>query len=205
MKHSIIGGMEHTQLLSDVQQLTESLGRLPEAVAKPAFIAVSGLPGTGKSYFCRKLAERLPVIILQSDALRKVLFSSPSYSSQESYRLFRVCHRLIEELLKRGVSLILDATNLSERHREHLYSIADRLNVKLILVCVEAPPQVVHERLKARLENSEGKSDADWSVYQRMKSSVQKIRRNYYAVDTSRDITPIIGKIVREVNRRRAI
>jgi predicted kinase len=75
------------------------------------------------------------------------------------------------------------------------------LDVRLILVRVEAPPQVVHERLKSRLENSEGKSDADWTVYQRMKSTVQKIRRNYYAVDTSRDITPVLDKIVREVRR----
>jgi len=190
---------------SDVERLNESLGELPEPMVEPAFIAVSGLPGTGKSYFCSKLAERLQFVILESDALRKALFSSPSYSSQESSRLFRAVHLLIERLLKKGVPLILDATNLSERYREHLYSIADRLNVKLILVRVEAPPQVVHERLKARLENSEGKSDADWSVYQKMKSSVQEIRRNYYAVDTSRDITPIISKIVREVNRRRAI
>jgi len=195
----------HIEVVSDVDRLSESLGELPEPMVEPAFIAVSGLPGTGKSYFCSKLAERLQFVILESDALRRALFSPPSYSSQESSRLFRAVHLLIERLLKKGVPLILDATNLSERYREHLYSIADRLNVKLILVCVEAPPQVVHERLKTRRENSEGKSDADWSVYQRMKSSVQKICRNYYAVDTSRDITPIIGKIVREVNRRRAI
>lgn len=192
-------------LVSDVDRLSESLGELPEPMVEPAFIAVSGLPGAGKSYFCSKLAERLPFVILESDDLRKALFSSPSYSSQESSHLFRAVHLLIERLLKKGVPLILDATNLSERYREHLYSITDRLNVKLILVRVEAPPQVVHERLKARLENSESKSDADWTVYQRMKSTVQKIRRNYYAVDTSRDITPVLEKVVREVNKRRGI
>ena len=192
-------------LVSDVDRLSESLGELPEPMVEPAFIAVSGLPGAGKSYFCSKLAERLPFVIMESDDLRKALFSSPSYSSQESSHLFRAVHLLIERLLKKGVPLILDATNLSERYREHLYSITDRLNVKLILVRVEAPPQVVHERLKARLENSESKSDADWTVYQRMKSTVQKIRRNYYAVDTSRDITPVLEKVVREVNKRRGI
>ena len=86
--------MEDSQLISDVQQLTDGLGRLPEPVVKPAFVAVSGLPGTGKSYFCSKLA-----------------------------------------------------------------------------------------------------------VYQRMKPSVQRINRNHYAVDTSRDITPVLDKIVREVRR----
>ena len=193
--------MENTHLISDVQRLIESLGQLPEAVVKPVFIVVSGLPGTGKSYFCSQLAERLPVIILESDTLRKALFSSPSYSSQESSHLFRACHLLIERLLKKGVSLIFDATNLSERNREHLYSIADRLDVKLVLVRVEAPPQVVYQRLKARGEDSEGKSDADWMVYHRMKPSVEKIRRNHYAVDTSRDITPVLDKIVRQVTR----
>jgi len=193
--------VEDTQLLSDVQRLTESLGQLPEAVAEPVFIAVSGLPGTGKSYFCSKLVERLSFIILESDALRKALFPSPSYSQQESSRLFRACHLLIERLLRKGISLILDATNLSERYREHLYSIADRLNVKLLLVRVEAPPQIVRERLESKLKDLENKSDADWEVYQKMKSSVQKITRNHYVVDTSKDITPVIDKIVREVNR----
>ncbi len=191
--------MEYTQLAADVERLAESLGQLPEPVVKPAFIAVSGLPGTGKSYFCGKLAERLPFVILESDALRKVLFSSPSYSSEESSHLFRAVHLLIEKLLKRGVPLILDATNLSEPHREYLYSIADHLDVKLTLVRVEAPPQVVRERLESRLENPKGKSDANWAIYQRMKFATQKISRKHYVVDTSRDITPVLGKIVKEV------
>ncbi len=195
--------MEHTQFVSDVQRLTQSLRQLPDPMVEPAFIVVSGLPGTGKSYFCSKLAERLSFVILESDALRKALFPSPNYSGQESSRLFRACHLLIERLLKKGIPLILDATNLSERYREHLYSIADRLDVKLVLVRVEAPANVVRERLKARQEggSSGNKSDADWEVYQRMKPAVQKIRRNHYAVDTSRDITPVLDKIVREVKR----
>ncbi len=190
-------------MIADAQRLWESLGPLPEPVVKPVFIVVSGLPGTGKSYFCRKLAERLPFLILESDVLRKTLFPAPTYSPPESTRLFQSIHHLIERLLKKGIPLILDATNLSERYRERLYNIADRLNAKLILIRVEAPPEVVRERLKGRSEgaSSEDHSDADWSVFQRMESSVQKIRRNHFAVDTSRDITPVLNKIVREANK----
>ena len=195
--------MAETQVISDAQRLSESLGQLPEPVVKPAFIVVSGLPGTGKSYFCKKLAERLPFVILESDALRKTLFPAPIYNPPESSRLFQAVHRLIEGLLKKGIPLILDATNLSERYRERLYHIADHLDAKLILVRVEAPPEVVYQRLKARSAktNSESGSDADWAVFQRMKSSVQKISRNHFAVDTSRDITPVLDKIVREANK----
>lgn len=193
--------MPDTQLLPDVDRLTESLGELPELVAEPTFIAVSGLPGTGKSCVCARLAQRLPSLILESDALRRVLFPSPGYSQQESAHLFRTVHLLIERMLKRGVSVILDATNLSERYREYLYSIADRLNVRLILVRVEAPPELVWERLKTRQENPGTKSDADWSVYQRLKRTAEKILRNHYVVDTSRDITPVLDKIVKEARR----
>ncbi len=170
-------------------------------MAEPSFIAVSGLPGTGKSYICSKLAERLSSLVLESDSLRKTLFPKPDYSRQESSYLFRAIHTLIGSLLKKGIPIILDATNLSERYREHLYSIADRLNVRLILVRVEAPPEVVRERLKNRQEDPKAKSDADWTVYQRMKDTVQRIRRNHYVVDTSQDITPFLDKIVREASR----
>ena len=193
--------MESSQLVSDAKRLIDSLGELPEPMVKPAFIVVSGLPGTGKSHFCSRLAKRIPLVILESDALRKVLFPSPAYSIEESSYLFRACHLLVERLLEKGIPLILDATNLSERHRERLYSIADHLDVKLILVRVEAPPEVVQERLKARQREPENKSDADWKVYQRMRPTVQKMGRNHYAVDTSRDITPVLDKIVREVKR----
>jgi len=186
---------------SDVKQLVANLGELPEPVAKPFLIVVIGLPGTGKSHFCRQLAQRLPAIILESDGLRKALFPSPDYSAAESVRLFRACHLLMERLLEKGIPLIFDATNLSEHNREYLYRIAERLGIKLVLVRVEAPPELVYQRLKERAAGSEGNSDADWKVYQRMKPQAQRIHRRHYAVDTSRDITPVIDKIVREINR----
>jgi hypothetical protein len=197
------GTMDAERVTSDVQELKKALGGLPEPVAKPALVIVSGLPGTGKSYFSRKLAERLPSAVIESDALRKQLFTIPTYRAEESHRLFNACHRLIEELLSKGVPVILDATNLVEHHREPLYRIARRLGAKLIIVRVEAPRELVRQRLQGRAEgiNREDKSDACWSIYQRMMTRVERISRNYFAVDTSRDITPVIDKIVREAKR----
>ena len=195
--------MGNTRIASDTQLLAGNLGQLPEPMAEPRFIMVSGLPGAGKSYFCKKLVERLPFLILESDALRETLFSPPTYSLAERSRLFRSLHHLIEGLLKQRIPLVLDATNLSERYRERLYNIADRLNVKLIVVRIEAPPNLVYKRLKARTEERKPKvnSDADWAVYQKMMPNMQKIHRNHYAMDTSRDITPVLDKIVMAVNK----
>lgn len=196
--------MTETQVVSNTEQLLESLEQLPEPVVKPAFVVVSGLPGTGKSYFCRQLAERIPLIILESDVMRKTLFPSPTYSTTESARLFQAIHHLIEHLLKKGIPLVLDATNLSEKNRERLYHIAYQVNARLVMVRVEAPPEVVQERLRNRADGTgskEDQSEADWAVFQRMKTSVQQIRRHQFVVDTSRDISPVLDKVVRELNR----
>src|SRR4030066_454683 len=179
--------MEQVQLNRDLVKLKGSLGSLPEATVNPGFVVVSGLPGTGKTFFRRKLAEKQPFCILESDAIRKTLFPSPDYSADESAQLFAACHSLIEWLLKNGVPVIFDATNLSEHHREHLYRISDKTRAKLVLVRVEAPPALAYQRLQARKDRAapEGKSDADWGVYRQMKPRTEEIRRNHFAVDTS--------------------
>jgi len=195
--------MKASRLADDVSVLRESLTRLPEPVADPALIVVSGLPGTGKSHFCRKLAERLDLVILESDSLRKQLFPSPTHDKEESTQLFRACHGLVEELLRRGINVALDATNLEEHNRERLYHIADQSGARLVIVRMEAPPEVVRQRLERRVrrEDQSDHSDADWNVYSKMKSTAEKIGRNHFAVDSSKDIAPVIDKIVRLVNR----
>jgi hypothetical protein len=195
--------MNDSQLTADVKQLMDSLGKLPEPTAAPLLIIVSGLPGSGKSYFCRRLAERLPLPIVESDAMRQILSHKPDYSQAESERLFRACHTLISKLLRKGISLIFDATNLIEHHREQLYRIAEKAGARLILVRVEAPPELVQQRLERRQTGLDpnDKSEADWQIYQWMTATAQKIRRNHFAVDTSKDIAPAIEKIVREARR----
>ena len=141
---------------------------------------------------------------MESDALRKALHPSPTYSAQESTRLFRLTHELIEELLDEGIPVLLDATNLMESHREHLYTIADRRGVKLVLVLGEAPPELVRERLaqRKRGKQRQDRSDADWEVYQRLRPSVEPIRHNHYTVDTIRDAGPAVEQVAREITRR---
>ncbi len=187
----------------DVEKLRQSLNGLPQPQIEPPLIVVSGLPGTGKSFFCRKLAERLSFLILESDTLRKILFPYPQYKESENKRLFSACHVLIEELLRKGIPVIFDATNLLEHHREYFYRAAERTGAKLILVWVEAPTEVVRQRLLAREKAAvpQYNSEAGWEVYNKMKPRREKISRNHLVVDTSQDITTVIDKIVRATKR----
>jgi predicted kinase len=195
--------MNASRLADDVSVLKQGLTKLPEPVVSPVLVVVSGLPGTGKSYFCRNLAHRIDLVVLESDRMRKQLFPSPTYDKEESTQLFKACHGLVEELLKKGINVALDATNLEEHNRERLYHIADQSGARLVIVRMEAPPEVVHQRLEQRVnrEDRSDHSDADWNVYSNMKSTVDKIGRNHFAVDSSKDIAPVIDKIVRLVNK----
>jgi predicted kinase len=190
-------------LNEDVEKLRRSLNGLPQPQVEPPLIMVSGLPGTGKSFFCRKLAERLSFFILASDTLRKILFPSPQYKENENKRLFSACHVLMEELLRMGIPVIFDATNLLEHHREYFYRAAERAGARLILVWVEAPTEVVRQRILAREKAAmpQFDSEAGWEVYNKMKPRREKISRNHLVVDTSQDITAVIDKIARAIKR----
>ena len=189
--------------LRDAEKLRQCLPPLPEPVDRTVFIVVSGLPGVGKSYVSRRLAGKLPLVVLESDALRQALFRNPGYSAAESARLFEAIHLLIEDLLEKGVSVVLDATSLVERHRQVLYAIADRTGARLIVVRVDAPATVVRQRLEARTKGDQDHSEADWRVYQMMKPTAEPIRRRHIVVDTSKDITPVVDRIVRLAKQRK--
>ena len=186
------------ELDDDVRRLEASLGSLPPPQRPPALVLVSGLPGSGKSHFSRELCRRHPLAHLDSDALRRALFPNPTHSAQESARLFAACHELLDRLLDRGVSTVLDATNLREIHRRPLYPIAERHGAPLLLVRIQAPPALIRRRLESRAR-VEGHSDIE--VYERMRKLAEPIRRPHIAVDTSRDIEPALDELAREMQR----
>ncbi len=189
----------------DVQTLETSLKRLPDPAVQPFLVLVSGLPGTGKSFFSRRLAEREPAVVLETDALRRTLFKEPNYSAQESQRLFQAIHELVERLLGKGITVVLDATNLVERHREVLYSIAERAGAHLIIVRTEAPDDAIRHQMEERTQKArdthEENGEADVNVYQRMRASEEKIGRNHFTVNTSENFEPVLQKIVRTIRR----
>ena len=188
-------------LETDVECLRRGIFPLPPPVDKPCMAVLSGLPGSGKTTFARNLAARVPLAILEGDALRKALFTQPSYSANESRRLFGAIHQLAYELLLDGISVLVDATNLRESNRTELYGLAERAGARLFLVCVEAPPEVIRERLGRRTLHPDPQeaSTADWRVYRRMAATAEPILRLHLTVDTSEDVGWALDKLARDM------
>lgn len=184
--------------LRDADRLQASLGRLPRSRRRPALIILIGLPGSGKSHFARQLAKRYPAAILDSDALRGVLYASPQHTDQENARLFPAIQLLTRRLLDRSVPVLLDATNLREAYRKPLYRLAKEAGARLVIVRLRAPFAVMRERLARRdaARSPLDRSTADLAVLERMRHDYERPRRPYFVVDTSQDARQDLDKIV---------
>lgn len=190
--------MRRSQATRDADLLLAGLGPLPDPLDRPALVVVSGLPGTGKSFVSRSLARQFPLAVLETDSLRRMLVARPTYSAEESGRLFAAVHLLIGRLLSTGVPVILDATNLVERNREILYHLAEQAGARLILVETRAAQSVALRRLRARGDTpgENEHSTAGVEVYHRMRLTAERIRRRHFVVDTSKDISAAVARVV---------
>ena len=180
----------------DLRRLLSMFGRVPPPVALPAMAMVAGLPGTGKTTFSHKVATLLPAMHVSSDRVRRTLFRSPDYSLAESAIVFQRAHELTELLLRQGTPVVFDATSLQEWQREPLYAIAGRTDAPLLIVWMDAPENVVRERLAARMQRPGGDSDADFRVYEKMRPDVEPVLRPHMVVDSSRETGTALRQVL---------
>ena len=110
-------------------------------------IWLTGLPASGKSSIAkelvRKLRERgIPVVVLESDKMRKILTPEPAYSPEERDLFYRTLALIGEELTGNNVNVIYDATANKRAYRDYGRSLIP----KFIEVFVDCPVEVCKKR-----------------------------------------------------------
>jgi predicted kinase len=101
--------------------------------ARPTFIMLVGIPGSGKSTYANQ-CKNDSTIYLSSDLIRKELYGDEG-CQDDSSRVFNLMHERTLEALKSGYDVIYDATNLTRKSRRSILSqIPAYVNKKCVIV-----------------------------------------------------------------------
>jgi len=115
----------------------------PQAFA----IWITGLPASGKSTIVAALRPQLEglgctVEVLESDAVRRILTPTPTYSYEERDLFYRALAFMGARLVMHGVTVIFDATANRRAYRDFARSLIPRF----IEVAVDCPLELAMQR-----------------------------------------------------------
>ncbi len=129
---------------------------------RPTIWLVCGLPASGKSRMARELSQRHIIPLFSSDVVRKELFGlKPDervdedfgqgiYSPEASARTYAKLLELAEASLRKGNSVVLDATFGNKDIRSKAKEIARKWNANFVIVHCRPPLSTIERRLRAR-------------------------------------------------------
>lgn len=111
----------------------------------PLLISFLGFPGSGKTYFANQLADRLPAVQLNSDALRLAMFGSVDRIEQirqtDRSRLysdvFGAMNYMARQALRSGRSVIYDAQSSKQCDRQGNQQLAEEAGAISVLVWIK--------------------------------------------------------------------
>jgi uncharacterized protein len=147
--------------LPQTRALVELAGRHLRA-GRVRLVLVGGLPGTGKSTLAGALADRLGAVLVSSDAVRRELAGVPPdrpepapfgqglYTPELTRQVYAELLLRAQAGLRRGESVLLDASWTDHEHREAARDLARRVHAELVGLRCQAPDDVVRARLVAR-------------------------------------------------------
>ncbi|WP_242523490.1 AAA family ATPase [Thiocystis minor] len=179
----------------------------------PHLLIVCGVSGSGKSCLSCLLREALPLIHLRSDVERKRLFGldekAQTLSSVDSGIYFPSAtnwtydrlHRLADGILANGYDVLVDATFIARDRRERFMQLARKHRAAFAILALDAPIDVLRQRLRHRLALGEDASEADLAVLERqlaLRQCLSEVEKPYAVMVDSTD-TPPIGEILASV------
>lgn len=121
-------------------------------MGKARLILTCGLPGAGKSTLARQLAAERCAVRLTKDEWMWALGSSP-WDGATQERVERELWNLAQEILRLGLSVVVDFGLWARVERDEMRSVARDLGVGVELHYVDAPIDELWRRIDAR--NSE--------------------------------------------------
>jgi len=160
--------------------------RYAETLPPAMLIITCGLTATGKSDLARRLGEVAGIDVVSSDVVRKRLaglapaehrfepFRAGIYSPEFTGRTYEVLLQEGRDRLRRGRSVILDASFLRREHRRAAARLAGEEGAQFACLVFQASDDAVRGRLARRLRQGGDPSDARWEIYAAQKRRFQR-------------------------------
>jgi predicted kinase len=145
-------------------------------------VIICGLPGVGKTTVSKDLAPLINAVVLSTDRIRKELIPKPTYKKQEKKLVYNVLLIVAKYLHKAGIDCILDATFNTENSRKELRKKLGLSQDQICIVECICPEDIVISRIKDRKNDY---SDADISIYKKMKRTYEPIKEEHIILDTN--------------------
>jgi predicted kinase len=116
---------------------------------KPVLIGIFGVPGAGKTEVAHYLADRHPILVLSTDALRL------RYGLESGLVTRRIMDEVAAHLLPQRVSIVFDGIHLAVKDRQAVRQLASTHQADAHLIYVVAHPEIIEQRLQARMQRNE--------------------------------------------------
>ncbi len=142
-----------------------------------------GLPGSGKSYFSGHLAEKMNALYLSSDRIRAEMKLMGKYDEESKQKVYDRLEERARKALLNGKTVLVDATFHKKKRSAQFAALARETGARLKIIRIEADEALIRERLqKARKE-----SEADFSVYRKLKKEFEPIEPGHLYLNSGRD------------------
>lgn len=148
----------------------------------PIVIVVFGLPGTGKTYFASKLAERVHAEYINSDRLRKELFPKRTYSDREKEMVYKEIMEKTKRSIDENRDVVLDATFYTNDARELLRK-ETKNKSEIFFIEIIADENIVRQRLRKERSHSE----ADFNVYKLIQRQWEPLNEPHLVLNSTAD------------------
>lgn len=143
-------------------------------------ILISGLPGSGKTFFAERLAQRIKALHLSSDRLRKELFPVQRvYSEEEKQSVYQEMLKRMKEAAQQQ-PVILDATFYRADLRAPFIKAAEEIKEKLYIIRLTAAEDLIKKRTTQQREDSE----ANYDVYLKLKDQYEPISSAFLSLQS---------------------
>lgn len=133
-------------------------------------IIVCGLPGSGKSFFASRLAEKLSAQYISSDLTRKAMHATGQYTLKDKLAVYLAMGSMASKALRQGKTVVLDATFHHHTMRDLFIELAGEFQTPLHFILIQASPEIIKKRLSKPKQDSE----ADYPVYLNMKAQFER-------------------------------